>query len=46
MIALNTEARTAPAVRAEVAASRGSVAALAQRYGIKDEMENHGGKSV
>jgi transposase-like protein len=34
MIALHKRARTTPAVRAEIAASTLSAAALAQRYGI------------
>lgn len=37
MIALHKNARTTPAIRAEIAASTDSVVALAQRYGISEE---------
>ncbi|MFG5777751.1 IS481 family transposase [Comamonas sp. J-3] len=37
MIALHKNARTTPAIRAEIASSTDSVVALAQRYGISEE---------
>lgn len=37
MIALHKNARTTPAIRAEIAASTDSAVALAQRYGISEE---------
>ena len=37
MIALHKNARTTPAIRAEIAASADSAVALAQRYGISEE---------
>ena len=37
MITLHKNARTTPAIRAEIAASTDSVVALAQRYGISEE---------
>jgi transposase-like protein len=37
MIVLHKNVRTTPAIRAEIAASSDSIAALAQRYGISEE---------